>query len=67
NFNVSYSVNKGPKVSAIVTKQLAQGDSVKVYFPTPLVLNNAGPARIAIFIDLPDDDNSNDSFIFNTI
>ncbi|MFN6048942.1 MAG: hypothetical protein ACK45C_13125, partial [Bacteroidota bacterium] len=47
--------------------QLAQGDSVKVYFPTPLVLNNAGPARIAIFIDLPDDDNSNDSFIFNTI
>ncbi|MFN6047459.1 MAG: hypothetical protein ACK45C_05530, partial [Bacteroidota bacterium] len=39
NFNVSYSVNKGPKVSAIVTKQLAQGDSVKVYFPTPLVLN----------------------------
>jgi PKD repeat protein len=67
NFNVSYSVNKGPKVSAIVTKQLAQGDSVKVFFPTPLVLNNAGPARIAIFIDLPDDDNSNDSFIFNTI
>ena len=67
NFNVSYSVNAGPKVSAIVTKQLAQGDSVKVYFPTPLVLNNAGPARIAIFIDLPDDDNSNDSFIFNTI
>jgi PKD repeat protein len=67
NFNVSYSVNAGPKVSALVTKQLAQGDSVKVYFPTPLVLNNAGPARIAIFIDLPDDDNSNDSFIFNTI
>jgi PKD repeat protein len=67
NFNVSYSINKGPKVSALVTKQLAQGDSVKVYFPTPLVLNNAGPARIAIFIDLPDDDNSNDSFIFNTI
>lgn len=67
NFNVSYSINKGPKVSAVVTKQLAQGDSVKVYFPTPLVLNEAGPARIAIFVDLPDDDNSNDSFIFNTI
>ncbi len=66
NFNVSYAVNKGPKVSALVTKQLAQGDSVKVYFPTPVVLNNAGPARIAIFIDLPDDDNSDDSFIFNT-
>jgi PKD repeat protein len=66
NFNVSYAINKGPKVSALVTKQLAQGDSVKVYFPTPIVLNNAGPARIAIFIDLPDDDNSDDSFIFNT-
>ena len=66
NFNVSYAVNKGPKVSALVTKQLAQGDSVKVYFPKPLVLNNAGPASIAIFIDLPDDNNSNDSFIFNT-
>jgi PKD repeat protein len=67
NFNVSYAINKGPKVSALVTKQLAQGDSVKVYFPKPLVLNDAGPARIAIFIDLPDDDNSDDSFIFNTI
>jgi len=67
NFNVSYAINKGPKVSALVTKQLAQGDSVKVFFPTPIVLNNAGPARIAIFIDLPDDDNSDDSFIFNTV
>jgi PKD repeat protein len=67
NFNVSYAINKGPKVSALVTKQLAQGDSVKVYFPKPLVLNDAGPARIAIFIDLPDDDNTDDSFIFNTI
>ena len=66
NFNVSYAINKGPKVSALVTKQLAQGDSVKVYFPTPLVLNEAGPARIAIFVDLPDDDNSDDSLIFNT-
>ena len=66
NFNVSYALNGGPKVSALVTKQLAQGDTVKVYFPTPLVLNNYGNARIAIFVDLPDDNNSNDSFIFNT-
>jgi PKD repeat protein len=66
NFNVSYAVNKGPKISAKVTKQLANGDTVKVFFPTPLVLNASGPARIAIFVDLPDDNNSNDSFIFNT-
>jgi PKD repeat protein len=66
NFNVSYALNGGPKVSALVTKQLAQNDTVKVYFPKPLVLNNYGAARIAIFVDLPDDNNSNDSFIFNT-
>ncbi len=66
NFNVSYAVNGGPKISRLVTKQLAQGDTVKVFFPTPLVLNNYGPARIAIFVDLPDDKNSNDSFIFTT-
>ena len=66
NFKVSYSVNKGPKISATVTKQLANGDTVKVFFPTALVLNASGPARIAIYVDLPDDNNSNDSFIFNT-
>ena len=66
NFKVSYAVNKGPKISATVTKQLANGDTVKVFFPTALVLNASGPARIAIYVDLPDDNNSNDSFIFNT-
>jgi parallel beta-helix repeat protein len=67
DFTVSYSVNGGPKTSTLVKKKLAQGDTALIYFPTPLVLNSYGPARIAIFVDLPDDDNSNDSFIFNTL
>lgn len=67
DFNVSYSLNGGPKISTKVTKKMAQGDTALIYFSTPLVLNQYGPARIAIFVDLPDDDNSNDSFIFNTL
>ncbi len=66
NFNVSYSVNGGPKVSAVVKKQLALGDTAMIYFPKPLTLNAYGNNRIAIYVDMPDDYTANDSFIFNT-
>ncbi|MBL7810681.1 MAG: PKD domain-containing protein [Bacteroidetes bacterium] len=66
NFKVSYSVNGGGKISQTVTKALAAGDTAKVWFPTALMLNQTGNSRIAIFVDLPDDNNSNDSQIFYT-
>lgn len=65
-FNVAYSVNGGPKTSATVTTPLALGDQTTVTFPTPLTLNQVGNNRITIFVDMPDDNRSNDTFVFNT-
>jgi len=65
-FKVSYAINGGPKTSVSVTKALALGDTVKVFFPQEIYLSVAGQTRLAIFIDMPDDKTSNDSFIFNT-
>lgn len=65
-FNVSYSVNGGPKVSAVVRKSLNLGDTAIVWFPRPIMINEYGVNRIAIFVDMPDDDNKNDSIILTT-
>lgn len=65
-FKVSYSVNGGPKTSATVTAKLAKGDQTTVTFPTALTLNDYGVNRITLFVDMPDDDNSDDTFVFNT-
>ncbi len=65
-FKVSYAINGGPKTSVNVTKPLSLGDTVKVFFPQEIFLSVAGQTRLAIFIDMPDDKTSNDSFIFNT-
>lgn len=65
-FKVSYSVNDGPKTSAVVNTKLSNGQQTTVTFPTPLVLNDYGTNRIALYVDMPDDNTSNDSFIFTT-
>jgi PKD repeat protein len=66
NVKVSYAINKGPKVSAFVTKQLYNGDTALVYFSKPLILNETGANKIAIFIDMQDDNSSNDTLFFYT-
>lgn len=66
NFNVAYSINGGPKTTARVTKRLLTNDTANILFATPIQLNATGPCRVAIFIDIPDDNTANDSFIFNT-
>jgi PKD repeat protein len=66
NVKVSYSINKGPKVSTFVTKQLYNGDTALVYFPKPLILNETGVNKIAIFIDMQDDNSSNDTLFLYT-
>jgi len=65
-FNVAYSVNGGPKTSVKCPKDVRTGDTARIYFKTPIKLNTPGTARIAIFIDIPDDNRGNDSAIFTT-
>lgn len=65
-FAVSYTLNGGPKTQVIVNKAMAYGDTAKIWFPQ-IMLSVAGATRIAFFIDMPDDNTSNDSFIFNTV
>jgi len=66
NFNVSYSSNGGPKTSRMVTARLMQNDTSRVTFNFPLRLNAVGATRVAIYVDIPDDNRSNDSFVFTT-
>ncbi|MCC7298452.1 MAG: PKD domain-containing protein, partial [Bacteroidia bacterium] len=66
NFNVAYAVNGGPKTTEMVTSKLLNNGQATVTFSKGLKLNQVGTNRIAIFIDIPDDVRSNDSFIFNT-
>ena len=66
NVKVSYTINNGPKVSTFVTKQLYNGDTALVYFPKPLILNETGVNKIAIFIDIQDDNSSNDTLYLYT-
>ena len=66
NFNVAYSVNGKNKVSETVTSDILTGQNYTYTFSQGLQLNTLGNNRIAIFIDIPDDNTTNDSFIFNT-
>lgn len=66
DFNVSYTINGGAKVTQKVTKKIAPNDTFTVNFVTPVSVNAWGKARIAVFVDVPDDKTSNDSIIFNT-
>lgn len=66
NFNVAFSINGGPKTTTRVTKRLLNNDTANVLFTAPIQLNATGATRVAIFIDIPDDNAANDSFIFNT-
>ena len=65
-FKVAYTINGGPKTSVAVNKAMAFGDTALIYFPKSLMLSVAGQTRIAFFVDMPDDYNSNDSIIFST-
>lgn len=66
NFNVSYSVNGKAKVSTKVTTSIAYNGTATITFPKELMLNDIGTNRITIFIDMPDDNTSNDTLVFTT-
>jgi len=67
NFNVAYSYTGGPKVTKSVTKKLLTNDTCMVTFSVPIRVNTIGNVRVVVFIDIPDDNNANDSFVFNTV
>ncbi|MBS3915264.1 MAG: PKD domain-containing protein, partial [Bacteroidetes bacterium] len=67
DYYVAYSINGGTPVREKVTTKLLQNQTTTVTFSQGLQLNKVGTARIAIFIDIPDDNRTNDSFIFTTI
>ncbi|MCC7298621.1 MAG: PKD domain-containing protein, partial [Bacteroidia bacterium] len=66
NFNVSYSVGNSTKTSQKVTKKLAPNDTTTITFTTPMSLNQWGSVKINIFVDVPDDNTSNDTLKFST-
>jgi len=66
NFNVAYSYTGGPKITQKVTKKLLTNDTDRVTFALPIRLNAIGTVRVACFIDIPDDNTANDSFVFVT-
>jgi PKD repeat protein len=67
DFNVAYAVNGKNKQSVKVTSKLLFNGTATVTFPNSIQLNEVGNNRIAVFIDIPDDNRANDSFIFNTV
>ena len=66
NFNVAYSYTGGPKITQKVTKKLLTNDTDRVTFALPIRLNAIGVTRVACYIDIPDDNTANDSFVFVT-
>jgi hypothetical protein len=67
NFNVAYTYTGGPKVSQTVTKKLLTNDTDRITFTLPIRINTVGNVRVAVFVDIPDDNQLNDSFVFNTV
>jgi PKD repeat protein len=66
NFNVAYTYTGGTKVTRTVTKRLLVNDTNMIRFTAPIRINTIGTVRVAVFIDIPDDNRANDSFVFVT-
>jgi PKD repeat protein len=66
NFDVAYTYTGGPKITRTVTKKLLTNDTNLVTFTVPIRVNTVGNVRVAVFVDIPDDNNTNDSFVFVT-
>lgn len=64
NFNVSYRVNNGPKVTERFSGRIMSGQSGNYTFQTPVRLV-PGAVRLQVFIDIPDDSRANDTQVFN--
>jgi len=66
-FNVSFSVNNGAPVNEFVNASIATGDSATITFGKDVLLNDPGLTTVKVFVNVPDDKTSNDTFTFTTI
>ncbi|NBO50390.1 MAG: hypothetical protein EBU80_11870, partial [Chitinophagia bacterium] len=65
NFYVAYSVN-GKATRQLVTTKILPGATQKVDFTVPMVLSISGATKIKVYLDIPDDNASNDTLSFST-
>lgn len=66
DFNVSAGYTGGNKITEKVTAKLVANDTSKVTFTLPIRINALGDVRVAVFVDVPDDNPLNDSIVFVT-
>lgn len=64
NFYIAYSVN-GKLVRQKVTQKILSGDSQKITFNVPMTFVNSGLNIVRIFIELGDDNTSNDTLKYS--
>ncbi len=65
NFDLAFTIN-GVKTIQTVTTKIFPGDTAIIIFSKPIVLSKVGNTVVKIFIDIPDDNNTNDTVIFKT-
>ncbi len=66
NFNIAYSINGGKPVTALVTNKILAGDTAVVSFNTNIRFDAPGDVLLKVFIQLPDDNTSNDTLTYKT-
>lgn len=64
-FRIAYSVNGGAKTSMPISTPIDINASATITIPS-IRIDKTGTVRLALFLDMPDDNGSNDSIIFNT-
>ncbi|MBM3937266.1 MAG: PKD domain-containing protein [Sphingomonadales bacterium] len=66
NFNIAYSINGAKPVTALVTNKILAGDTAVVSFTSNIRFDAPGDALLKVFIQLPDDNKSNDTLTYKT-
>ena len=66
NFNISMMSDRGAKVTQTVTDRILPGNSLKINFDEPLILNEPGITNVMVFVDAADDDLSDDTIYLKT-
>jgi PKD repeat protein len=66
DFEIAYSINGSKPVSTMVSQKILSGDTATVKFSTPIQFNTVGNTSLKVFLQLPDDNTSNDTLTFTT-
>jgi PKD repeat protein len=66
DFNIAYSINGGKPVTAKVTNKILAGDTATVSFTTNIRFDAPGDVKLKVFIQMPDDNATNDTLTYST-